>query len=332
MVTYGYLIEKLETDYDPYNNNSNTLVDEILSKAGLKEPELDNELASPGSRDPEATDPRCFGEGTPILMTDGTKKPIEQVEAGDWVMSFDPAEDHGRGKLVPGRVTRTFRGWSKHMLDFHGTRVTPGHLYLRGDGPHEGRFQKILDILRDDGAIVREDGSLIRAATNAPVGSREDQFVQVIYAVDVEQLKRGIHYEGRMRAGTLLLQPDGTAITVLKAMEGGGYELLPDGRVLKQGLDPAPLHWFGELPKPETYVLKRSGLTLADLYGDDGEDARPLPSAPPAMRPGAPGERQPVLQASAPRAEPPASNRRERRRNAALRRRSAPLHAGDIVH
>ncbi|MCA3446095.1 MAG: hypothetical protein INF93_05140 [Rhodobacter sp.] len=67
--------------------------------------------------------------------------------------------------LVPARVTRTFANDVAHVLDFHGTGVTPGHAFLCGAGRFQGRHVPLLDILRDDGAVVRQDGSLMRAAT-----------------------------------------------------------------------------------------------------------------------------------------------------------------------
>ena len=35
---------------------------------------------------------RCFAEGTPVAMADGTYKAIEAVKAGDFVLSRDPAQ------------------------------------------------------------------------------------------------------------------------------------------------------------------------------------------------------------------------------------------------
>ena len=32
----------------------------------------------------------CFAKGTKILMADGTEKNIEDIKAGDWVMSYNP--------------------------------------------------------------------------------------------------------------------------------------------------------------------------------------------------------------------------------------------------
>ena len=79
------------------------------------------------------------------------------------------------GTLVPARVTRTFVNDAAHVPDFHGTGVTPGHVFLCGAGRFQGRHVPLIDILRNDGAVVRQDGSLMRASTGCAVGSDADR-------------------------------------------------------------------------------------------------------------------------------------------------------------
>ncbi|QBY00592.1 hypothetical protein E2K80_07430 [Rhodophyticola sp. CCM32] len=57
------------------------------------------------------------------------------------VLSFDKDED-----LVPGKVTRTFQNDAKIILDFHGTFVTPGHVYYRHDSKKIARRRGVLGI------------------------------------------------------------------------------------------------------------------------------------------------------------------------------------------
>jgi hypothetical protein len=40
-----------------------------------------------------ANDPPCFAAGTPVTMADGSRKPIEEVRAGDEVLAFDGKSD-----------------------------------------------------------------------------------------------------------------------------------------------------------------------------------------------------------------------------------------------
>jgi hypothetical protein len=82
------------------------------------------------------------------------------------------------GTLVPARVTRTFVNDVAHVPDFHGTGVTPGHVFLCGAGRFKGRHVPLLDILRNDGAVVRQDGSLMRASIGCTVGSEADALVK----------------------------------------------------------------------------------------------------------------------------------------------------------
>ncbi|MCA3234816.1 MAG: hypothetical protein INH06_21305 [Cupriavidus sp.] len=95
----------------------------------------------------------CFLAGTLVTLDNGTTKPIEAIRPEDRVMTYD-----SRGALVPARVTRTFVNDVTNVLDFHGTGVTPGHVFLCGAGRFQGRHVPLLDILRDDGAVVRQDG------------------------------------------------------------------------------------------------------------------------------------------------------------------------------
>ncbi|MGH0004871.1 Hint domain-containing protein, partial [Pseudovibrio ascidiaceicola] len=97
----------------------------------------------------------CFLAGTPISMWDGTKKPIEDIRPDDIVTSYDE-----NGNLVPGRVKRTKTNRAKHILDFHGLMVTPGHAIYCADGKFKGQHVPIIDILRSDGAIQKEDGTI----------------------------------------------------------------------------------------------------------------------------------------------------------------------------
>ena len=122
----------------------------------------------------------CFVAGTAIDMWDGTQKPIEQIRTGDVVLSFDDL-----GKLVPGNVANTSVTHNKEIFDFHGTGVTPGHVFLCGDGKFKGKFDTLINILRDDGAVVTRDGRAIRAATGEQVGSiRDQQYVLTVIGED----------------------------------------------------------------------------------------------------------------------------------------------------
>ncbi|MEP3033471.1 MAG: hypothetical protein ABJO67_03900, partial [Pseudoruegeria sp.] len=94
------------------------------------------------------------------------EKPISEITVGDIVVAYDDKD-----RLGPKRVLRTMENRATHILDFWGTGTTPGHAYHCADGPNKGGHAPIMDILRMDGAIMRADGTMIRAATNCKVGS-----------------------------------------------------------------------------------------------------------------------------------------------------------------
>ena len=213
----------------------------------------------------------CFAAGTPVELADGSSKPIEQIKIGDEVLAYDAADRKGQGELSPRRVTRTYATPDKLVIDFHGLKVTPGHVFLCGDGEFAGQHRMLMEILRSDGTIVSADGTVLRAATNAPLESREDAFLQVAYLTDGND---ALLQSGKMRAGTLILTSEGESKTVLACLEEDGYRFDAEtGLVAKEGEEPHPLYWYGEIPRPEDYVLKRSELTDADLYAEP--DYRP---------------------------------------------------------
>lgn len=213
--------------------------------------------------DPSFFSAKCFLAGTLIDMADGSQKPIELIEPDDLVFAYDERDLNGRAELVPARVVRTFVNQVPAVLDFHGLKVTPGHVTLCGDGRFEGRHRPLMDILSDDGAIVDRDGRLIRASTNLPVGSDGDHVVELACYAGPEARDFG---HARMRLGTLFLRDDGETVRLSDLLETEGYQVNSDGLVSREGEQPQRLAWVGAIPKPEDYVLKKSGLTHADLY------------------------------------------------------------------
>ncbi|NJO34397.1 MAG: hypothetical protein HC869_15995 [Rhodospirillales bacterium] len=212
----------------------------------------------------------CFPAGTPILLQCGKTLPIDEVDVGDVVLSYDAT-----GTLVPGRVTRTFRNEVSHLLDVHGLKVTPGHATLCGDGMFKGRHVPIIDILLSDGALERADGSLIRMAINAPVGSVADAFVKVAVAATPEDMRNDTLTDGEMRVGTLLFDREGVPVSVLDCLTVEGYAFDPKtGLVSKPGAASALLvrqaaPARGLYPDP----LARDAGGYSDGWGMGGQQA-----------------------------------------------------------
>ena len=229
----------------------------------------------------------CFGPDVPIDMwpldpklkpgPDGIydqdevrakvwKKPIELIAVGDIVVSFDDNDN-----LVPGPVTRTFQNNAKILLDFHGTRVTPGHVYYRPDSKKSYKYETLIDVLRDDGVIKHQDGTLIRAATNVPVDSPRDGFVRAVAGKRKADGSFEQTDEGRIRLGTRFLvgtdkERKSWAVADLIAHNGG---VVGEDELIHVGDNPGvPFTWdFADtLPKPEDFVLACSGTTLEDIY------------------------------------------------------------------
>lgn len=244
----------------------------------------------------------CFGAGTPIDMwpldptlkpgPDGVYdqkrvragiwiKPIEQIKVGDYVISHDK-----KGNMVPGYVPRTMSNTVKVLLDFFGTRVTPGHVYYRPDSKKADKYETLIDILRDDGMIEHRDRVKLRAATNAPVGGPLDGFV---WAVTQEHLEDGTIIEkdrGRIRLGTRFVVEGKDSLCVADVIEAKGGFVGEDELVRIGKGEPEPFVWEHGvmLPKPEDYVLISSGTSLEKIYGaGEWEGQRPHLPAPMVM-------------------------------------------------
>lgn len=284
---------------------------------------------------PRPDDGECFLAGTMISMWDGTKKPIEQIRAGDIVVSYDKD-----GNRKPGRVTRTMTGDAKQILDVHGMMVTPGHATLCGDGRFAGQHVPILDILRSDGALVREDGTKIRAGTGCPLGTMGDRMIAAISGILDPDGSVQITGAGQIRAGTRFIKADGEDLSVLDLiLKTGGC--LTDSGMIQSGTDGpgVPFLWTftPSLPRPEDYVLQRSGTDLHDIYqANEWEAVRPAMPVPAGGEAGATISRHPALIAAAPvnvplamRARPDAPKMSRKYRRAAeakARRKGRTVH------
>lgn len=252
----------------------------------------------------------CFLAGTPIDMwpvdtvglvadedgdfdqeavkADIWQKPIEDVSPDDWVVSFT-----SDGRLKPGRVKRTFQNRSKHILDmpvpnfdsngepdgsFGSLMMTPGHATYCASVPGEespfgGQYVPIMDILRVDGALKMQDGTLVRASTGAVVGSEDDQQVWAHLFERAADGSKQLKDKKLIRLGTCWIQSDGQTISVREYMDSIGVELIQDGKFrghtcLKGSGPVTPFEWVlsDHLPKPEDYVLQRSAVSLEEIY------------------------------------------------------------------
>jgi hypothetical protein len=315
---------------------------------------------------------RCFLGDTPIKMwpldpsskprADGSydeafvlskvwEKPISEIKVGDIVVAYDD-----KGRLGPKRVLRTMENRATHILDFWGTGTTPGHAYHCADGPSKGGHAPIMDILRMDGAIMRADGTMIRAATYCKVGSMGDM---MIHASATLQKPDGTWTEpkkGKVRFGTRIILPDGRHMSFMEMASSEGWRVSDDGYMVGMMEDEDgelqeqkflfPYAYGEELPKPEAYILARSAVTLEEIYaageweqigtrlpapaGMVGlntnqtsrllQPSKPQPNIPPAFanRPDAPVS-------NAQRAARPAMNRKQRKAMEAKTRKAAKM-------
>lgn len=315
----AYNVDIANTDIaQEYIQNYSSILERMLPNneklSGLRELIASGQLDDPANH--------CFGPEVPIDMwpldptlkpgPDGIydqdevrakvwKKPIELIEVGDIVVSFDDNDN-----LVPGPVIRTFQNNAKILLDFHGTRVTPGHVYYRPDSKKSYKYETLIDVLRDDGVIKHQDGTLIRAATHVHVDSPRDGFVQAVTQIRKSDGTVVPNDAGRIRLGTRFFVGTGKerkSWAVADLIEAGGGVVGDDELIRVGDGEPMPFLWdFGDtLPRPEDFVLACSGTTLEDIYKaaewesqgprlpapvvPDGGPVRPLSQSELAMMP-----------------------------------------------
>jgi hypothetical protein len=199
-----------------------------------------------------------------LVLSKVWTKPISEITVGDLVLSYDD-----KGRIKPGPVSRTMQNRATHILEFWGTGVTPGHAYYCAEGKFKDQHVPLMDILRTDGAIVRDNGTLIRATTGCEVGSVQDQMIHVI--IGDKQLDGSIKPRERaqIRLGTQVICDDNEHRSIYELITASGGQVTDDGyiQVNSEGLK-MPFRWmYSEgLPKPEDYILARSKLTLEEIY------------------------------------------------------------------
>lgn len=195
------------------------------------------------------------------ILAKAWKKSIEEITPSDQVLSFDK-----NNNLKPGKVVRTFRNKTKVILDFNGTFVTPDHIYFREDSKGPNKFEALIDILRDDGIIRHQDGTLIRASTGCEVGSEDDE---QFWAFTIDQIEGGerVRDKKRLRLGTRWMLPNGQHFSMREYMEGIHIELIREGKLKgyvrhkKHGYITIFIWTFSEtLPNAEDFMLQRSNI------------------------------------------------------------------------
>lgn len=199
-----------------------------------------------------------------LVLSNAWEKPIGEIAVDDLVLSYDD-----KGRIKPGPVTRTMTNTATHILDFWGTGVTPGHAYYCADGEFKGQHVPLMDVLRTDGAIMRADGTLIRAATGCEVGSIGDQMLHVIIGDKHSDGQTQIDVAGQIRFGTRFIFENGQDASIMDLIRSNGGKITDDGYILA-GADgqKMPFRWtFSDnIPKPEDYILQRSDVDLAAIY------------------------------------------------------------------
>ena len=142
----------------------------------------------------------CFAAGTPVLMADGSTKPIETVHVGDELRcDRDPATTSGAASAKVLSVSRRKIG---RVLDLeveagsgYGTiTTTPDHLFY---SKSHGAYVRAADLQIGD-ALLSESGN---SCTIQAKSVRDGEFE--VYNVELDQVRN--FYVATTRAGSFIL-------------------------------------------------------------------------------------------------------------------------------
>ena len=133
----------------------------------------------------------CFPAFALITLADNTQKPINTVNFGDYVATYDPNANHGRGTLLSGVVTRLFTNITQEFIKITSScgrinsSMTPGHEILCPDGAYR-KAQQALPLFN---AMVHADGSIVavqheRIVYSAATAHLYPQAEQMVYAAE----------------------------------------------------------------------------------------------------------------------------------------------------
>ena len=148
---------------------------------------------------------------TPILMSDGTYKPIASIKVGDEVMAFD-----GLGELQPRKVIQTSVKHEQEVVQLGEIKVTLGHSFLQPDG----NFKPLAEI-DEKGFLVGVTGKIIPHPGIKPVAGKHTD-----YNFAVEDLHTYVAGDYRVHNESLsLYKPVSTAGLAGSSLGGqlGGY-------------------------------------------------------------------------------------------------------------
>ena len=105
-----------------------------------------------GTLPPSGGGSGCFLSGTPILLADGSLKPIEAVKVGDLVMAFDEKTK----TLKQNKVKETFTHEAENYLIINGSlKVTENHpVYSEGQWVEIGTLEVGDELLNAQGELT----------------------------------------------------------------------------------------------------------------------------------------------------------------------------------
>ncbi|GAB5467443.1 MAG: hypothetical protein Kilf2KO_04730 [Rhodospirillales bacterium] len=175
-----------------------------------------------------------------------------------------PGEHDERGNPKPNKKPHDLMTRPDCFLDLYGKVMPPSYSVLcGGPPPYGGKRVPIIEVLCADGIIVNEEGAQIRASTNCPIDHPHDRFVWAICGRRSASGAVQVREKGKLRLGLRFQFKGGEDASIADLIEEQGLFVNDVGLVQREPKGqhfPFFWHYPGWLPRPETYVLQRSGL------------------------------------------------------------------------
>jgi len=100
----------------------------------------------------------CFLEGTPILLADGSYKPIDKLEAGDFVSGLNTETNkQTTNRILEVKSPRQVDGYYNLITESTQVKVTGEHPFYVGNG----EYKKVEELRIGDEIIILEDNEIV---------------------------------------------------------------------------------------------------------------------------------------------------------------------------
>lgn len=219
---------------------------------------------------PECSTSHSFPAGTPVLLADGSRRPIEDVSPGDLVMSTDPVRDlRGAQRVTRQIVTSTDKDFTRLELT---TEDGPATVTVTDNHPFWSRTASRWK----NASQLRAGEKLAGVGTSPEVTATADlKGTRPTYDLTVEYIHTYYVFAGQT---PVLVHNSGGCLPPLRdwhsqRFQFGNHSFLLDKKGMEHILTRHhPKYWDGSVKKNQSFF--DSGMSVADVQGAIGQVMR----------------------------------------------------------